>query len=135
PWTLPANTALAVNPDMTYLEVTVPATDETSAETFVVAKDLAETVLTNAKHQPLKYKVLREFSGEELVGKVYQPLFNDRGKNAHKVWAADYVTTESGTGIVHIAPAYGEEDFALSREKDIPVVHTIDEIGIFTKCA
>ena len=128
PWTLPANTALAVNPDITYVEVAV------GDELLIIAKDLVETVLTDEKHKPLDYKVVREINGKDLVGLSYEPLFPGHdGENAHKVWAADYVTTESGTGIVHIAPAYGEEDFALAREKNIPVVHVLDENGEYTE--
>lgn len=128
PWTLPANTALAVNKDFVYTEV------ELEGETIILAKDLVEKVLTDEKHQPLHYRVVRELKGDELVGGTYQPLFGvDRGQGAHKIWAADYVTTESGTGIVHLAPAYGEEDFMLARENTIPVVHTIDANGTFTE--
>lgn len=127
PWTLPANTALAVNPDIIYVEVKV------GDDQFVIAKELIETVLTDEKHKPLEYTVVRELTGESLVGESYEPLFEDRGKNAHKVWAADYVTTDSGTGIVHIAPAYGEEDFALGRKEKIPVVHVLDENGEYTE--
>ena len=128
PWTLPANTALAVNKDFVYVEV------ELEGENIILAKELADKVLTDEKHQPLDYRVVRELRGDELIGMTYQPLFGvDRGENAHKIWAADYVTTESGTGIVHIAPAYGEEDFVLARANKIPVVHTIDENGIFTE--
>jgi isoleucyl-tRNA synthetase len=128
PWTLPANTALAVNPGVTYAEV------ELNSEKYILAKDLAARVFTDAKHQPLEYTVLRELSGTDLIGKSYEPLFEAHtSENAHKIWAADYVTTESGTGIVHIAPAYGEEDFALAREKNIPVVHVLDENGEYTE--
>lgn len=127
PWTLPANTALAVNPEVTYAEVRV------GDETFVLAKELAATVLTDEKHQPLDYTIVREMSGSDLVGLSYEPLFVDRGENAHKIWAADYVTTDSGTGIVHLAPAYGEEDFTLARENNIPVVHVLDENGEYTE--
>ena len=128
PWTLPANTALAVNDKLTYVEV------EVGGETFILAKELLGKVLQDEKHQPLDYTVLRELTGKELVGKSYQPLLGERrGENAHKVWAADYVSHEDGTGIVHIAPAYGEEDFALAKEYKIPVVHTIDENGDFTE--
>ncbi len=128
PWTLPANTALAVNPSITYLEV------QTGADRFVIAKDLIETVLTDEKHKQLDYVVLSEMTGADLVGLSYEPLFpGHEDENAHKIWAADYVTTESGTGIVHIAPAYGEEDFALAREKKIPVVHVLDENGEYTE--
>lgn len=128
PWTLPANTALAVNPAIEYVEV------QTGPDRFVIAKDLVDSVLTNEKHQPLEFVVLRELKGSDLVGKSYQPLFEGHDeKNAHKIWAADYVTTESGTGIVHIAPAYGEEDFALARAEKIPVVHVLDENGEYTE--
>ena len=128
PWTLPANTALAVNDKLTYVEV------EVGGEIFILAKELLGKVLQDEKHQPLDYTVLRELTGKELVGKSYQPLLGERrGENAHKVWAADYVSHEDGTGIVHIAPAYGEEDFALAKEYKIPVVHTIDENGDFTE--
>lgn len=134
PWTLPANTALAVNPEIIYVEVEVAATDDAPAETFVMAKDLVATVLTDAKHKPLDYTVVRELTGEEFIGKSYEPLFPGHdSENAHKIWAADYVTTESGTGIVHIAPAYGEEDFALARKEKIPVVHVLDENGEYTE--
>ncbi len=127
PWTLPANTALAVNKGLTYVEVSI------GDEQFVVAKDLAAKVLVDEKHQPLDYTVLRELQGADLVGASYEPLFTDRGKGAHKVWAADYVSDEDGSGIVHIAPAYGEEDFVLAQEKGIPVVHALDQNGVFTE--
>src|SRR5690606_4841322 len=128
PWTLPANTALAVNTDLAYVEV------EYDGQNLIVAKSLVEKVLVDEKRQPLEYRAVRELTGEELVGLNYEPLLgDDRGKNAHKVWAADYVSDEDGTGIVHIAPAYGEEDFVLARKEKIPVVHTIDENGIFTE--
>ncbi len=128
PWTLPANTALAINPAISYVEVAV------GEERFVMAKDLVQTVLTDEKHQPLDYLVTREVPTEDLLGKSYEPLFEGHAnENAHKIWAADYVTTESGTGIVHIAPAYGEEDFALARTEKIPVVHVLDENGEYTE--
>ncbi len=127
PWTLPANTALAVNKDVTYSEV------ECDGEVFVVAKDLVEKVFTDEKHAPLDYQVLGEYSGAELVGLEYRPLFVDRGENAHKVWHADYVETEAGTGIVHLAPTYGEEDFELAKKEGFPAVHTIDQNGFFTE--
>lgn len=127
PWTLPANTALAVNKDFDYAEVKV------GDEQFVVANDLLDHVLQDEKHQPLEYELVRTFKGQELVGRSYEPLFVNRGEGAHKIWHADYVSAEDGTGTVHIAPAYGEEDFALAQEKGIPVVHTIDENGFFTE--
>lgn len=127
PWTLPANTALAVNPEVEYAEV------EIDGEHLVIAKELLNKVLTDEKHNVLNYKIIRAMTGESLVGKSYEPLFEDRGENAHKIWAADYVTTDSGTGIVHLAPAYGEEDFILANKLGIPVVHVLDEYGVYTE--
>ena len=127
PWTLPANAAVAVNKDFDYLKVLV------DNQTLVLAKDLADKALTDEKHQKLDYKVLGTIKGSTLVGKKYEPLFSDRGKNAHKIWHADYVSAEDGSGIVHLAPAYGEEDFELAKVNKIPVVHSLDESGIFTE--
>lgn len=127
PWTLPGNTAVAVNPEVEYAEV------ELDGERLILAKALLNTVLTDEKHQILPYKIIRAFAGDTLIGQTYQPLFADRGDMAHRVWAADYVTTESGTGVVHLAPAYGEEDFALAKERGIPVVHVLDEYGVYTE--
>lgn len=127
PWTLPGNTALAINADIKYTEI------EIDDEHLIIAKDNLDKVLTDAKHNVLNYKIIQDIKASDLIGKSYEPLFEDCGGNAHKIWAADYVTTESGTGIVHIAPAYGEEDFALAKENNIPVVHVLDEYGKFTE--
>ena len=123
PWTLPGNVALAINKDFEYVEV------EVGESRFILAKDMIGTVLTDEKHAKLDYKIIRTISGSDLVGKSYEPLFGDRGDGAHKIWAADFVTLEAGTGIVHIAPAYGEDDFNLAKKNKIPVVHVIDDYG------
>jgi isoleucyl-tRNA synthetase len=125
PWTLPANTAVAVNQKEKYAEVVV------DGQRLILAKALLDKVLTNEKHQVLDYTVVRELKGKELVGKSYEPLFENRGENAHKIWHADYVTLEDGTGIVHLAPAYGEEDFVLSRQNKFPFVNNIDDNGFY----
>lgn len=131
PWTLPANTALAVNANVEYSIV------EYENEYLIVAKDLVEKVFVDEKHQPLNYKVVEDgLLGEFLLERLengYEPLFVDRGENAHKVWHADYVETEAGTGIVHLAPTYGEEDFLLAKKEGFPAVHTIDQNGFFTE--
>lgn len=128
PWTLPANTGVAVNKDLTYVEVKV------GDEQFILAKSLLDKVLTSEKHQPLDYEVVGTIKGRELVGLSYQPLLGvDRGENAHKVWSAEYVSAEDGTGIVHLAPAYGEEDFELAQANKVPVIHVIDESGFYTE--
>ncbi len=127
PWTLPANSAVAVNKELDYVKV------ELDGERLVLAKDLAEKVLTDEKHQSLDYKVITELKGSQLVGKRYQPLFADRGEGAHQVWDADYVSAEDGSGIVHLAPAYGEEDFELANAHKIPVIHVIDQNGYYSE--
>jgi isoleucyl-tRNA synthetase len=128
PWTLPANTAVAVNKKFDYVEVKL------GDERFILAKDLLGKVLTDEKHQALNYEIVRELKGKELVGKSYEPLLGEnRGENAHKVWHADYVSSEDGSGIVHLAPAYGEEDFEMAKREKIPVVHVIDENGHYTE--
>lgn len=125
PWTLPANTAVAVNKNLEYAKVIV------DGQRFILAKALLDKVLTNEKHQALDYTLEKTLKGSELVGKSYEPLFEDRGKNAHKIWAAPYVSTDEGTGIVHLAPAYGEEDYELAKAKDFPVVSMIDDNGFY----
>lgn len=127
PWTLPGNTAVAINKDVDYVKV------EYEGEWLILAKDAVQRVFVDEKHQPLNYKIIDEFKGEDIRDLGYEPLFEDHGPNAHSVWHADYVTTDSGTGIVHLAPAYGEEDFELAKTKNIPVVHVLDEYGIFTE--
>jgi isoleucyl-tRNA synthetase len=126
PWTLPANTALAVGHDIRYTALRINGVKEL----LIVASDMLEQVF---KDQEIEI-VHDDIMGRDLVGLEYDPLLGvERGENAHKVWAADYVTTESGTGIVHLAPAYGEEDFELARKQKIPVVHVIDENGYYTE--
>jgi isoleucyl-tRNA synthetase len=127
PWTLPGNTALAVNEAVEYVLV------ELEGLKLIIANDLVAKVLTDEKHAVLPFAELKNFTGSDFVGLSYEPLFEDRGENAHKIWSADYVTTDSGTGIVHLAPAYGEEDFVLAKEKGVPVVHVLDEYGIYNQ--
>lgn len=125
PWTLNANTGLAVNKDVEYAEV------ELEGEKYILAKALLDKALTNEKHQVLPYTILRTFKGEELVGKSYEPLFADRGENAHKVWGAWFIHTDDGTGIAHQAPAYGEEDYQLSKEMKFPLVLDTNDEGYY----
>ena len=129
PWTLPANLLLAVNPEMMYCEVLV------DGEKLIIAEEAFERTLQDEKHQPLDYEVLRKFPGSKLVGKKYQPL--DTGSTwpendkIHTIYAADFVSHESGTGIVHIAPAYGEDDFELAKSLGINAFHVIDDNGYY----
>jgi isoleucyl-tRNA synthetase len=126
PWTLPANTAVAVHKDADYSEVKLE--DGTNV---ILATELMEKVLTDEKHNAVPFTLVGSLKGGELVGKSYEPLFENRGEQAHKIWHADYVTMENGTGIVHLAPAYGEEDYALSKEMGFPFVSVIDENGFY----
>lgn len=121
PWTLPANVGLAVAPGATYVEV------ELAGERLILAKALAGRVLEG------EFRVVREFKGEELVGLSYEPpyrLIDD--PRAYRVHVADFVNMEEGTGIVHTAPAFGEDDYNLGREKDLPFFHPVDLSGKFT---
>jgi isoleucyl-tRNA synthetase len=129
PWTLPSNSAIAVNKTTEYAEI------EYENQVLIIAKNLVEKVMTNEKHRPLEYKILNTFSGSELVGQSYEPLFNieiDK-KNAFKIWHADFVTDQDGTGIAHQSPAHGEDDYAMAKANDIPWVMVTDDSGIFTE--
>lgn len=126
PWTLPANTAVAVHKDADYSEVKLE-----DGSVVILATELLERVLTDEKHQPVPFTLVGTLKGAELVGKNYEPLFDNRGGKAHKIWHADYVSMEEGTGIVHLAPAYGEEDYTLSKENGFPFVSIIDENGFY----
>ena len=112
-------------------EITLPL-----SEKLIIAEEALERTLQDEKHQPLDYKVLRKFPGSDLVGKAYQPL--DTGSawpendKIHTIYAADFVSHESGTGIVHIAPAYGEDDFELAKHHGISAFHVIDDNGYYT---
>ena len=127
PWTLPANMVLAVNRDVDYSLVVY------GDKKFYVASDRVEKVMTDEKHQPLEYSIVKTIKGSELVGKRFEPLFENRGPAAHKILHADFVTTEDGTGIVHIAPAYGEDDYELCRKNDVPVLSLVDGDGNYTE--
>jgi len=127
PWTLPANVAVAVHADMEYSLV------EYSGKKFYVASDAVSRVMQDEKHQPLEYEVLKQVRGKELVGKRYEPLFENRGPNAHRILHADFVSGEEGTGIVHEAPAYGEEDYELAKRENVPVVSLVDANGNYTE--
>jgi isoleucyl-tRNA synthetase len=122
PWTLPANLLLAVHPEIDYVYV------EADGETLILADALRGEVLRDLDH-----KVLRKVKGAELVGMRYEQLFEylQVDAEAFRVLAADFVTTETGTGIVHIAPPYGVDDLALGQENDIPVIHAVGQDGHF----
>ena len=124
PWTLPSNVSLCVNPDVTYAYVRVDG-----KETFIMAKDLIETVLEGHDTE-----IVKEVLGKELEYKHYEPLFECTrkaagGKDAFYVMVDDYVTTTDGTGIVHNAPAFGEDDYRVCKKYDLPFVQMVDSKG------
>lgn len=127
PWTLPANVAVAVHKDVDYALV------EYADKKFYIAAEAVAKVMQDEKHQPLEYTVLKKVKGAELVGKRYEPLFENRGPSAHRVLHADFVTTEDGTGLVHEAPAYGEDDYELCKKEGIPIVSLVDADGNYTE--
>jgi isoleucyl-tRNA synthetase len=138
PWTLPGNVALAVGEKITYIEFQQAGVDGT----FIVARERAEKVTTGAR-----INLSREWVGKDFVGLEYEPVFDyytkgqtlNSGKgltlenqmNAWKVYAADFVTTEDGTGIVHIAPAFGEDDYQLSLREKLPFIQHVGMDGKF----
>lgn len=133
PWTLPSNLALAVNPQVNYVEVKV---GDQGAEAIRGQRVLLAEALVGAYAKELgeDHEVLAVRPGSELVGLTYQPVFNYFAdhENAFQILAAEYVTTEDGTGIVHQAPAFGEDDMNTCKEYGIEVVIPVDMDGKFT---
>lgn len=127
PWTLPGNVALAINPEINYVKVLQESNH------YIVARDLAEKAIKDG------YEVAAEFSGKDLIGKSYKPVFDyyikDEGlknrENGWKIYGADFVTTESGTGVVHIAPGFGEDDMKLAQKASLPVILHVGSDGKF----
>ncbi|MBR0409607.1 MAG: isoleucine--tRNA ligase [Eubacterium sp.] len=136
PWTLPSNTALCVNPGETYCKV--KAAD---GYTYYMAQALLDKVLGRLATENIPaYEILETFKGTGLEYKEYEPLFaatgeaaKKEGKKAHYVTCDDYVTMSDGTGIVHIAPAFGEDDSRVGREYDLPFVQFVNTKGEMTE--
>lgn len=136
PWTLPSNLALAVNPGVNYVEVKV---GEDGAESIRGQRVLLAEALMGAYAKELgeQHEVLAVHPGTDLVGLKYQPIFDYFADtdNAFQILAAEYVTTEDGTGIVHQAPAFGEDDMNTCKANGIPTVIPVDMDGKFTSLA
>ena len=126
PWTLPSNLALALGRDIRYVKV------KDGEESFILAEDR----LAAYYKKPEQYEVVARYAGAELAGRSYAPLFpffaGLKEKGAFRTWMGDFVTTEDGTGVVHIAPGFGEDDYNLLKGTDIPVVCPVDEEARFT---
>ncbi len=135
PWTLPSNLALCVNPDEVYCKV--KAND---GYVYYMAKALLDAVLSKLKTDDAPaYKILEEYKGTDLEYREYEPLFScageaaaKQGKKAHFITCDNYVTMSDGTGIVHIAPAFGEDDANVGRKYDLPFVQFVDSKGDMT---
>jgi isoleucyl-tRNA synthetase len=139
PWTLPGNVGLAVNANITYVEIEKKDMGTGDIVHFILAKDLLGKIF--AKDQ---FSIVKEMKGGDLIGLSYEPLYpfekdnvsgaeKDKLTNAFKVYAADFVTTADGTGIVHIAPMYGQDDFELGNKVGLPKYHLVNEDGTFKK--
>ncbi|NEW08963.1 isoleucine--tRNA ligase [Paenibacillus sp. SYP-B3998] len=121
PWTLPANIALAVNKDIDYVKV------KKNNEVYIVAKNLVEKVMKE------EYEIVSTHKGSEFVGMSYEPPFDDIQVNkGHIVVDAEYVSDSSGTGIVHIAPAHGEDDYRTARQHELDFVNVVNLAGCYT---
>jgi len=125
PWTLPGNLFLAVGKKITYVKV------ESDGKTFILAKDLVESVFKDRDHT-----VKGELKAKDLLGKTYVPLFpyfvKEYEKNAFRIVDGDFVTTEEGTGVVHIAPGFGEDDFNVGKKEKVPLLQHVTMSGQFT---
>jgi isoleucyl-tRNA synthetase len=130
PWTLPGNLALAVGNKINYVKIEIMNNE--IRENYILAKD---KLIENFKDQ--KYKILENFKGRDLVGLKYEPIYklnNDeitKSNKVYKIYAADFVTIEDGTGVVHIAPNFGEDDFQLGEKAGLPMIDLMDENGIY----
>ncbi|MFH0907959.1 MAG: isoleucine--tRNA ligase [bacterium] len=126
PWTLPSNLALAVGGKIRYSKI------RDGEDTYILAKDRLATYYK----KPESYELLEEMDGAKLVGLSYEPLFpyfaSLESQNAFRVLSADFVSTEDGTGVVHIAPGFGEDDNALGKAAGLPTVCPVDDEGRFT---
>jgi isoleucyl-tRNA synthetase len=125
PWTLIANLALCVGPDIAYVKVRA----RENGEIYYLAKERLDAVFKKKKGEPEGYEILAEVDASALVGRHYQPLFRyfQHHKNAFRILADDFVTTGDGTGVVHMSPAYGEDDFRVCTAAGIDFVDPLDD--------
>lgn len=133
PWTLPGNTALAVNPAFVYAVVKITST-ENVIDKIIILKSSLEKMAVLLKDK-FTIEVESEISGEKLVGLSYTAPFNyfPQEKNMHMVWGGEFVTETDGTGIVHVAPAFGDDDMKLAQAHDLPVIKHVNPQGEFVE--
>lgn len=136
PWTLPGNLALAVGNEIDYVKIKIKNEKTNANDYYIIAKKRLVEVVKN-----IGYKIISNLRGSELVGLKYEPIYelnNDeivRSNKTYKVYAADFVTTEDGSGIVHIAPNFGEDDFRLGEKAKLPMIDLMDESGVYLESA
>lgn len=122
PWTLPGNVGLAVGEKLDYVKAKLP-----DGDVIILGKEKLDLLEG-------KYEIVKEMKGKDLIGIEYEPLYDikeTQNENSHKIIPADFVTTEDGTGVVHTAVMYGEEDYRVGMEMGLPAVHTVGEDGKF----
>jgi isoleucyl-tRNA synthetase len=128
PWTLPGNVALAINKDFTYLLI------DTGSKKIIILKSSLEKI-TNFKKEGEEFSIIKEIKGDELVGLSYQPVFDYyqdlKTDKTWKIYHGDFVTDTDGTGVVHIAPAFGEDDMKLAQKEGLPVIKHVSMHGDF----
>ena len=129
PWSLPGNAAVAVNPEARYVYVELKD-DEGKPETVILARDRLSSLNVDS------YSITKELKGSELAGLRYQPLFKitnlgdyTNTADLYRVWSAEFVSVEEGSGLLHVAPAFGEDDLQFGKDHNLPILITIDEFG------
>ena len=125
PWTLPANVAVAISKDSRYIIIESSFSESGKPERLILSEDLADDVINES------YTVIGTILGEDLVGIEYEPLFalSEPEDNAYRIIPADFVSLSEGTGLVHIAPAYGAEDLKVGRAENLPIIHVVELNG------
>jgi len=136
PWTLPGNLALAVNKKIDYVKIKKKDMSVGKDVKFILAKDKLNEIFGKEK-----YKIVEEFKGKDLIGLEYVPVFDlhnkeiSESKTAYKIYNGDFVNVEEGTGIVHIAPNFGEDDFETGKKYKLPMVDIMDDSGTYSSDA
>ena len=136
PWSLPGNTGLSVNPDLMYVSALIEETGETLIFGEARQNDVLKQYYPLLGEEGVGFRIIDRWKGSELAGKRYQPLYPDmkvEEGDAYRVVTGMHVSADDGTGIVHTAPAFGEEDLQMAREHGLPIFMTVDDEGKMTK--
>ncbi|MFH1232447.1 MAG: isoleucine--tRNA ligase [Patescibacteria group bacterium] len=134
PWTLPGNLALAINKNINYIKLQIINNELEKNNFYILVEERITDVLKDKN-----YKIVEKFKGEKLINLQYEPIYkinnNEiiKSKKVYKIYHGDFVTTEDGTGVVHIAPNFGEDDFELGKKVDLPMIDLMDENGIYSE--